>query len=95
METLKNKDVDLELEQAEKKLKEIKSSITNSGGPFMQLFLGKINSLYLTGDDDRKIQFKSEYEEFKLYYTLLNIPIILIILAIRPIRILDQGIAIF
>lgn len=71
-------------------LKDIKREIFNSGGSFMELFLGKVNSLVFIGQTERRIQFKQEYEDFKYYYTLLHVPLVIIIGFVLPYFIINQ-----
>jgi hypothetical protein len=73
----------------------MKGSILNSGDWFMQSFLGTVNSYFLNGSNERRLEFKKEYETFKYNTTIRNIPIILLIGFIIPFfiyrRIFDQA----
>eukprot|EP01080_Neovahlkampfia_damariscottae_P007191 gene7191-11507_t len=78
-----------------KELQKIKDSILNSGDWVMESFLGSVNSYYLNGSNERRIEFKREYEQFKYGKTIYNIPIVIIVGFILPMfffrRIYDQA----
>jgi hypothetical protein len=68
-----------EVKQEIKELNKMKGSILNSGDWFMQSFLGSVNSYFLNGSNERRLEFKKEYESFKYNTTVRNIPIILLV----------------
>ncbi|EFC40706.1 predicted protein [Naegleria gruberi] len=62
-----------------KKLDVINKQTLNTGGKFVELFLGKESSAVLVGDDSKKFNFKKEYESFKYKCTVWNIPFTLLL----------------
>lgn len=46
----------------------------------MSTFLGSVNSIVLSGGTSRRLEFKSEYEDFKFKVTAANIPVTIILL---------------
>lgn len=72
-----------------KALDTINRQTLNTGGFFVEQFLGKEYSVVLVGDDQRKFNFKKEYESFKYKCTVYNIPITLLLYFFFPSRVLD------
>ncbi|KAG2374379.1 hypothetical protein C9374_010949 [Naegleria lovaniensis] len=78
-----------QLKHSSKKLEMIGKQTLNTGGFFVEQFLGKEYSVVLVGDDSRKFNFKKEYETFKYKCTVLNIPITLLLAFFFHSRVLD------
>ncbi|KAF0973287.1 hypothetical protein FDP41_008494 [Naegleria fowleri] len=78
-----------QLKHSAKKLEMIGKQTLNTGGFFVEQFLGKEYSVVLVGDDSRKFNFKKEYETFKYKCTVLNIPITLLLAFFFHSRVLD------
>jgi len=79
----------LKIKQSVKKLDVINKQTLNSGGKFVELFLGKEYSVVLVGDDSRKFNFKKEYETFKYKCTVFNIPLTLLMYFFVQSRVID------
>lgn len=81
-------------------MKNYQANILNPGNFFLQLFMGSSLDVTINGDEDRKHQFRQEYEDFKIFQTYLNIPLVLMILFInfyfgKTSRLLDQFYQVF
>lgn len=85
-----NNEILSELKSKIDQLKSFKGENFNSGGSFMELFLGRVNSLVFVGQTERRIQFKQEYEDFKYNYTLLHVPLVIVIGFVLPYFIVNQ-----
>eukprot|EP00761_Pharyngomonas_kirbyi_P013277 gb/GECH01013304.1/.p1 GENE.gb/GECH01013304.1/~~gb/GECH01013304.1/.p1 ORF type:complete len:349 (+),score=63.76 gb/GECH01013304.1/:1-1047(+) len=80
------------LEENEEYNKDIERCLPNSGGWFVELFLGSVNNVVFAGRQNRKLNFKKEYESFKYRWTLLSVPLSLLLLVVdyRPLDTIFQ-----
>ncbi|KAL9648748.1 hypothetical protein ABK040_003684 [Willaertia magna] len=72
-----------------KTLESMDRQTINSGGFFVELFLGKENNVVLNGDEKKKFNYKREYEDFKYKNTVLNIPLTLFMCFVVHSRVFD------
>mmetsp|Transcript_10228 Transcript_10228/g.14973 ORF Transcript_10228/g.14973 Transcript_10228/m.14973 type:complete len:317 (+) Transcript_10228:52-1002(+) len=86
---LKDTTKDEEIKEMNAKLKQKHSMILNPGSKFVQYFLGSVNSLVLSGSEQRRFQFKKEYEEFKQKLTIMNLPLAILLLVFLKGRVWD------
>lgn len=71
------------------RLNSINNSILNPGPTFIRYFLGDVNSLVLSGGQQRRYSFKKEYESFKYKFTLWNLPMAIILVFFSKFRVFD------
>lgn len=76
-------DVKQEIELWEQRNRQFSRQLLNDGGPFVRMFLGKVNSVVLTGHEKRRYEFKEEYEKFKMTYTIACVPLAVLMLFFR------------
>jgi hypothetical protein len=87
-----NSEILTQLNEKAKTLKTIQDEILNTGGWFLELFLGRVNSAVFIGQIERRIQFKQEYEDFKYTWTLWHLPLVAFVGFVLPYLVSNQRI---